>query len=87
MPEGWEDDPNWGSDTSVWAEMEDSAKPQNLQARGERSGLMTVSPQVHGWIAVREKAMREYLAQSKKHTIADEALKREVRLAMRAFTL
>jgi hypothetical protein len=39
------------------------------------------------WLAAREKATREYLARSTSHTVVDEALKRELQMALRSFAL
>jgi hypothetical protein len=44
MPEGWVDDPNWGSDASVWAEMEDSAKPQKASGKRRKKRAHNCEP-------------------------------------------
>jgi hypothetical protein len=44
-------------------------------------------PQLSGWLAAREKATREYLARSTSHTVVDDALKKELHMALRSFTL
>jgi hypothetical protein len=68
MPPGWEDDPNWGSDASIWAtpkgpgdakathRPKDSSK--KLKKRAHNSEL-----QSYGLLAVYEKVTMEYLAQ------------------------
>ena len=44
-------------------------------------------PHPGGWGAAHDKDMREYLAQSATHTIVDDALKHELRMARRSFAL
>jgi hypothetical protein len=87
MPDGWESNPNWGSEASVWAQMrgpDDPPKPLSKKRRKQAHDY----EQVDGWTAAREKATREYPAQSTTHTVVDDdALKSELRMARRSFTL
>jgi hypothetical protein len=87
MPAGWEDDPNWGSDAFVWAEMKDPAEPSKASSKKQKTQAHDSEPQADGWIAVHDKATREYLTQSTMHTLVDKALKTKVQLALRTFAL
>jgi hypothetical protein len=86
MPDGWESNPNWGSDASVWALMrgpDDSPKPLSKKRKKQAHDY----EHVDGWTAACEKATREYLMQSVTHTFVDEPLKSEIRMARCSFAL
>jgi hypothetical protein len=87
MPAGWEDDPNWGSDASVWDEMIDPEDAPKASGKKRKKRAHDSEPQLDGWLAARDKATREYLARLTSHTIVDETLKRELRMAYRLFAL
>jgi hypothetical protein len=87
MPEGWEHNPNCDSNMSVWDEMKGPGDVTKAPGKKHKKRAHNSEPQPDSWEAAREKATREYLAQSTKHTVADDALKRELRLAFRAFAL
>jgi hypothetical protein len=64
MPPGWEDDnPNWGSDASVWDGLEG---PDNIKASSKKrkKWAHNSEPPLHSLAAVHEKATREYLVRS-----------------------
>jgi hypothetical protein len=59
MPDGWESDPNWGSDTSVWDEMGGPGAPPKPLSKKRKQRAHDSEPHVDGWTATREKATRE----------------------------
>jgi hypothetical protein len=86
MPAGWESDPNWGSDASVWDEMRGPGDPPKPLSKKRKKSAHDYE-HMDGWTAAHEKATREYLAWSATHTVVDDALKSELRMARRAFAL
>jgi hypothetical protein len=87
MPEGWESDPNWGSEVSVWDEMRGPGDPPKPLSKKRKKWAHDSELHVDRWTAARKKATREYLTQSTTHTIADNTLKSEIRMVRRAFAL
>jgi hypothetical protein len=87
MPAGWEIDPNWDSDVSVWDEMIDPEDAPKASGKKRKKRAHDSEPQSGGWLAARDKATREYLARLTSHTVVDEMLKRELRMAYRSFAL
>ena len=87
MPVGWEDDANWDSDASVWDDIVDPEDPPKASGKKRKQQAHDSEPQPEGWLAARDKATREYLARSTSHTIVDDALKRELRMARCSFAL
>jgi hypothetical protein len=87
MPVGWEDDPNWDSDTSVWDEMIGPGDAPKASGKKRKKRAHDSEPQLDGWLATQDKATREYLARSTSHTVVNETLKRELRIAYRSFAL
>jgi hypothetical protein len=87
MPAGWEHDPNWDSDASVYDEMTGPGDSSKASGKKRKKRAHDSEPQSSGWIATREKATREYLARSTSHTVLDDTLKRELRMAYRSFAL
>ena len=81
MPDGWESDPNWGSDASVYAQMRDPDDPPKPLSKKRKKRAHDSEPQADGWTVARDKATREYLARSATHTVVDDALKHELRMA------
>jgi hypothetical protein len=87
LPEGWEHNPNWDSDASVWDEMKGPGDSTEASGKKRKKRAPDSEPQSSSWLAAQEKATREYLAQSTSHTVVDKALKRELRMALRSFAL
>jgi hypothetical protein len=87
MPAGWEDDTNWDSDVSVWDEMKDPRDATKASGKKRKKRPHDSEPQLSSWLAAREKATREYLMWSTLHTVVDEALKRELQMALCSFAL
>jgi hypothetical protein len=87
MPAGWEHDPNWDSDASVWDEMNDPGDAPKASGKKRKKWAHDSEPQSSGWLAAREKATREYLTRSTSHIVVDDTLKRELRMALRSFAL
>jgi hypothetical protein len=87
MPKGWEHDPNWDSEASIWDEMKGPGDVTKASGKKRKKWAHDSEPQSVGWLAAHEKAMREYLARSTKHTIADHTPKTKLRLVLRAFAL
>jgi hypothetical protein len=87
MPVGWEIDPNWDSNASVWDEMIDPEDAPKASGKKWKKRAHDSEPQSGGWLAARDKAMREYLAPSTSHTVIDKTLKRELRMAYHSFAL
>jgi hypothetical protein len=87
MPAGWEQDPNWDSDASIWAQMDGpggvtkaSGKKHNKRAHDNEHPL-------YGILAIHEKVTREYLTRLSTNTVDDEALAMELRSARWAYAL
>jgi hypothetical protein len=60
IPEGWEHDPNWDSDVSVWAQMRGpDDPPKALSKKRKKKGI---EYPLYGIPAVNEKVTRDYLA-------------------------
>jgi hypothetical protein len=87
MPAGWENDLNWDSDASIWDEMIDPEDAPKASGKKRKKWAHDSEPQSGGWLAARDKATREYLVRSTSHTVIDETLKRELRMAYRSFAL
>jgi hypothetical protein len=87
MPAGWEEDPNWVSDASVWEEMIDPEDAPKASGKKRKKQAHDSEPQPDGWLAAQDKATREYLTQSTSHTVVDETLKRELQMAYHSFAL
>jgi hypothetical protein len=64
MPDGWESDPNWALEVSVWDEMRGPGDPPKPLSKKRKKRAHDNEPIVDGWTAAREKAMREYLMRS-----------------------
>jgi hypothetical protein len=62
-------------------------RPSKTSQQKEEKRAHDSEPHVDGWTAACEKATREYLMWSTTHTIIDDALKAELRMARRSFTL
>jgi hypothetical protein len=87
MPDGWESDPNWGSDVSVWDEMRGPGEPPKPLSKKRKKRAHDSEPHMDGWTAARKKATREYLAWSTMHIVVNDTLKSELRMARRSFAL
>jgi hypothetical protein len=87
MPAGWEHDPNWDSDASVYDEMTGPGDSSKTSGKKRKKRAHDSEPQSSGWIAAQEKAMREYLTRLTSHSVVDEALKIELRMAHHLFAL
>jgi hypothetical protein len=64
MPDGWESNPNWGSDASVWAQMRGPNDLPTPLSKKRKKQAHDSEPPVDGWIAAQEQATREYRAWS-----------------------
>jgi hypothetical protein len=92
MPPGWDDDPNWDSDTSIWAmlkgpedaEATDQPKTSSKKhkKRAHNSELKSCS-----LMAIYEEVTRLYLTRSSMNTVDDEVLAVERRSACHTYTL
>jgi hypothetical protein len=87
MPAGWEHDPNWDSDASVYDEMTGPGDSSKAYGKKRKKRAYDSEPQSSGWLATQEKAMIDHLVRSTSHTVVDETLKRELRIAYRSFAL
>jgi HPt (histidine-containing phosphotransfer) domain-containing protein len=74
MPEGWENDPNWGSDASTWEQMDGPGDTTKASSKKRKKRAHDHEHQSYGILAVHEKVTREYLAQLSTNTVKDEAL-------------
>jgi hypothetical protein len=51
MPAGWEHDPNWDSDVSVWNEMIDPGDASKASGKKRKKRAHDSEPQSSGWLA------------------------------------
>jgi hypothetical protein len=60
MPPGWEHDPNWDSDMSIWATLKG---PEDAKASSKKCKKCAHDSdhQSYGLLAIHDKVMREYL--------------------------
>jgi hypothetical protein len=75
VPAGWDNDPNWDSDVSIWDEMIDPGDASKASGKKRKKRAHDSEPQSGGWLAARDKATREYLARSMSHTVVNDTLK------------
>jgi hypothetical protein len=64
MPDGWESDPNWGLDASIWDEIGGPGAPPKPLRNKRKKRAHDREPHVDGWTAAHENATREYRARS-----------------------
>jgi hypothetical protein len=87
MPAGWEINPNWDSNVPLWDKMIDPEDAPKASGKKRKKRAHDSEPQSGSWLTARDKATREYLARSTSHTVVNDTLKRELRMAYRSFAL
>jgi hypothetical protein len=87
MPSGWDQDPNWDSDASVWAKMKGPEDATKASGKKRKKWTHDSEHPSYGILAVHEKVTREYLARLLTNTVDNEALTVELRSARRTYAL
>jgi hypothetical protein len=62
MPQGWEHNPNWDSDASIWEQMNGPGDATKASSKKRKKRARDNEHQSYGILAVHEKVTREYLA-------------------------
>jgi hypothetical protein len=86
MPPGWEDDPNWDSDASIWATLRGPGDTKASSKKHKKRAHNSEHPS-YGILAIHEKVTKEYLVQLLTVFIENETLAAELRSAHRAYAL
>jgi hypothetical protein len=84
MPKGWVDDPNWGSDISIWEQMDGPGDTTKASGRKHKTVLMTMSISRMACLLNTRKS-RGTTSRNRTNTVNNEALTAELRSACRTY--
>jgi hypothetical protein len=87
MPPGWEHNPNWDSDMSIWEQMKGPGDATKAYSMKHKKWAHHNEHQSYGILAIHEEVTREYLVRLSAKTVDDEALATELRSARQAYAL